>query len=129
MLFYLDNFDLYDYLFGKILSKNAFFAELDVPVPTANFKIRLYDFYVIQHQFTFAELREANTKKLYQAIKFLKNENRDRIKEAIIMAEREKQSLSDFLIGVSGQEPKICQHEPIEEHFKRCKKCGKKLAD
>ncbi len=128
-LYYIDTFGLHNYLFGKDMTKTAFYAEIDVPGATAAFKIALYDFYVIKHGFTFDELSRANTKKLHRAIPFVREAEPEKIKEIVELAEREKQSLSDFLISC-GAKDQFCVHEDKEEITDKkvvCKHCHKEL--
>lgn len=129
LLYYLDKYGLHNYLFGKALSKAAFSSEIDLPLSTFNFKVNLYEFYVVEHGFTFEDLQEANTKKLHRALPFLKEANKEKVKEVVELAERERQSLSDFLAEVSGNDSFCTHHEKEEISEKKvvCKLCKKTL--
>lgn len=125
ILYFFNEFELYDYLHGKALSKKAFYSEIDIPYSTVQFKSELYEFYIIKHKFSFKELQNANTKKLHRALKYVKTKPRTFIKKVIDLAEREKQSLSDFLINV-GMKENYCLHQhKIEGKVVRCEDCGK----
>lgn len=127
IFWYFNKFNLYNYLFGKVLSKEKFYEEIDIPASTALAKRSLYDFYVVKHSFTVDELRKANTRKLHRALPFIQDKNREEIKEIISLAEREKQGLHDFLVSC-GAPDKWCVHPETENiNIKTCKKCGKQL--
>src|SRR3990167_1888052 len=79
ILYLFEKFNLKDFLFGKALSKAAFYAEIDVPVSTAQFKTDIYEFYVIKHGFKIEELLNANTKKLHRAIAFVRDWDKEKI--------------------------------------------------
>lgn len=128
MLYFFDKYDLYDFLFGEIISKNAFFSEIDTPRSTFEFKRKLYEFYVVQEGFTFKTLQHANTKKLHRALPFIQGKSKKEIKKVIDLAEREKESLSDFLAMIGATPEGYCVHEERDSVVvEKCKKCGKIL--
>ena len=127
ILYYFDKFGLHNYLFGKAMTKKAFYAEIDVPPSTVAFKRDIYEFYIVRHKFTFEDLRKANTKKLHRALTYIREFPKEKVKEIVDLAEREKQSLSDFLINC-GAKDKFCVHEETQnKNIKVCKLCGKIL--
>lgn len=97
ILYYFDKYKLHNYLFGKALSKNAFYAEIDIPHSTVSYYIALYEFYVVDNQIDFKLLRNSATRKLHRAISFLKGKSKNKIIEAIELAKKETLSLSDYL--------------------------------
>ena len=100
ILYYFDKYKLHNYLFGKALSKNAFYAEIDIPHSTVSYYITLYEFYIVDNQIDFKLLRNSATRKLHRAIPLLKGKPKDKIMEAVELAKRETLSLSDYLENI-----------------------------
>jgi len=125
ILFYYEKFGLHNHLFGKPATRASFYAEIDIPTSTVAFKRSIYEFYVDKHGFSIEELKEANTKKLFRALTYIKDYKKEKVKEVIEMAEREKLSLSDFLVMLGAPEKYCVTHKPTT--VEKCKDCGKTL--
>lgn len=131
LIYFLDKFKLHNYLFGKSMSRSAFYGEIDIPLSTANFLNSLYAFYIVKQGFTFDEVKDAALRKLHRALPYLHEKNKEEIKEAVELAKRETLSLSDYLISL-GRPENYCVHEPefiVEKRQKICSKCGKKIGN
>lgn len=126
LLYYFKKFGLRNYLYGKTLSNNAFYAEIDIPASTAEQKIDIYSFYVVENGFKIEDLMESDTRKLHRAIIYIRDKSKDEIKEAVEKAKRGLMSFTDYLISL-GAEDKFCVHEPESKEVKVCKKCGKTI--
>jgi hypothetical protein len=126
IIYFFDKHNLYNYLFGKATSKKAFWAELDIPLSTADFYQRLYEFWVVEKEFKYDDLKNANTKKLHRAIPYVRDRKKEDLVEVIELAEREKMGLNDFMVSV-GAPDSLCEHEVENKNIKVCKKCGKNL--
>ena len=96
-LYFFDKFGLQNYLFGKAMSKNAFYGEIDIPISTVAYHIALYEFYVVKNGFTFEELKNSTARKLHRAIPLLQEKSKEKITEAVGLAKRETMGLMDFL--------------------------------
>lgn len=125
ILFYYEKFGLHNYLFGKPATRTSFYAEIDIPTSTVAFKRSIYEFYVEKHGFSIDELKNANTKKLFRALTYIKDYSKEKVKEVIGLAEREKLSLSDFLVSLGAPEKYCVSHKPTT--VEKCKDCGKTL--
>lgn len=97
ILYYFDQYKLYSYLGKGHISKINCWKEIGIPPATAQFKIKLYSFYVIQHQFSLGELRGASEKKLHRVAPLLEGYPRENIKEVIIEAKKSEEGLEKFL--------------------------------
>ena len=97
ILYYFDKFGLQNYLFGKAMSKNTFYGEIDIPISTVSYHISLYDFYVVENNIDFELLKGSTTRKLQRAISLLRGKSKSKIIEAVELAKRETLSLSDYL--------------------------------
>ena len=96
-LYYFDKFGLQNYLFGKAMSKNAFYGEIDIPISTVAYHTALYGFYVVKHGFSFEELKNSTARKLHRAIPYLQEKPKEKVAEAIELAKRETMGLMDFI--------------------------------
>lgn len=126
-LYLIDRFGLHNYVFGTTKTKGDFYREVDIPVSTALFKITIYEFYVVRHGFTLADLTEANTKKLHRAIPYLQKAGKRKVKQVVDLAEREKQSLGDFLVSVGAPERWCVHAEQGKVEVTQCKQCKRIL--
>lgn len=127
ILYLLSKYGLHNYVFGNTKTRAAFYREIDIPVSTASFKIAIYEFFVVKHGLTFKQLQKANTKKLHRAIQYLRDADKDRVEEVVDLAEREKQSLGDFLVSI-GAPDRWCVHQDKEKvEVEVCKECHKQV--
>ena len=129
MLYYFNKFRLYSYLYGEPTSQSAFYAEVDIPISTAQFKAANYDFYVVKHGFTFKQLRDANTKKLNRAIQYCQTKTKEEMLEVIKDAKRREMGLRDFLINL-GAPDLWCVHTKKHKESQEveiCDECHKKV--
>lgn len=119
-LYKLKKDKLYRYVFGDTdQSWNSFCAEIGIPVSTVDYRVLLYERYVIDCGFKIEELVGHSTKKLSRALPVIKNK-RDANR---VIALADSLSESDFLkeIGLS----KDHLHEPSNKDVKICKICKK----
>lgn len=126
-LYYFNKYDLHNYLFGESITKKAFYEEIDIPWSTANYRLKIYEFYVIKHGIKHEDLLKAAGRKLYAGLPYLKDKDTAKVLEAVELAERGKQGISDFLISIGAKE-NYCVHEhKTNETVSVCKDCGKKV--
>jgi len=100
ILYYFDKFGLQNYLFGKAMSKNTFYGEIDIPISTVFYHTSLYEFYIIENNIDFNLLKDATTRKLSRGIPLLKGKSKDKIIKAVELAKKETLSLSDYLTEI-----------------------------
>ena len=97
-LYFIDKYDLYDYVFGKQISKKSFFSELGIPYTTASLRIDMWKTYVVQHGFSLDELKDCETYKLGVCVSLLRETNHEEALRIIGLAKRGNLSRSDFMI-------------------------------
>lgn len=99
ILYKIDKLGLHNYVYGKALSKKAFFEEVGIPPSTAQSRIQLWDFYIEQHKLKIEQVQNADIHKLMRGMVKLKkqNANTQEVLKVVELAERGKISRTDFL--------------------------------
>ena len=96
ILYYFDHYKLYDFLMKGHISKFIAWKEMGIPPSTAQFKISLYSFYIVQHHFSLEELNGASEKKLHRAIPLIKDKPKEAIGMVIREAKKSEVRLEEF---------------------------------
>lgn len=96
-LYFIEKYNLYDYVFGRQISKKSFFEELGIPYSTAIMRIDMWKTYVIKFGYSLDELKDAETYKLSKCVVYLKDKSKSDADRILSLAKRSLLSRSDFI--------------------------------
>lgn len=130
MLYKFKQDSLYKYVFGEDLRADKkrswlkFLAELGVPPSSSNFKLRVYEKWIVELKYKPADFEEISASKLDRAIPFLNS-----FKPQEILDQAKVLHFTDFIKWLKGNE-EPCWHlhkKKKSEEVEFCKDCGQKI--
>ncbi len=97
VLYYLDEYNLWRYVWSKEYKKREVLDELGMAYSTAQTLIRLWKFYVVEHNIKLKDLVAGDTYKLMTAISSLRDRKPEVIQEIVDSAEKWLMPRSQFI--------------------------------
>lgn len=128
-LYKLKKGNLYKFVFGdSVTSWRAFLSEANIPVSTADQRVRNYEYYIVNKGIDVQELIDLDVSCLYRLIGKLESEEATE-QQVVEWLDRVRHlSRSDFLKELRGED---CIHEgqPVEITVLKCGSCGSKMRE
>lgn len=124
-LYTLKKDNLFRFVFGSDdQSWSSFLSEVQMPLSSADQKVRTWDFYIVRHGFTLEELSGVDTSSLYTIATNKPMATKEEI--TALIGDAKVLGRGDFLAQLKGVD---CIHpDTVEESHHRCKVCKRKLS-